>query len=289
MYWLNNYFIKIIFFLISWFFAFYWIFSIFIFLYKKSQYTIFTRIIQRFWKRSLYLFWLIEVFLFLIYLFLTLISPQEVLFMLDYNPLFYTYINNLKLFFKNLFIILIIILLMNLLILNFKYNTIHFYISFILLILLLIILQEDFYQFYYINQSYNNLKWTFQEKENMWELENDVLKLRPYIHYLYVLIFLKLWHTVFIVGFFLFFENITLYTKKLSFNILAANLQNFYFLFFFGFILKIYLIKLYMNYLYEYIYYWFFLNYHFFDYNYLLYIFNIKYILYILCDFNLWN
>ena len=68
------------------------------------------------------------------------------------------------------------------------------------------------------------------------------------MHYVYLLIFLKLWHTVFIFLFFIFFENIRLYTNNTSFNLLAANLQNFYFLLFFNYILKFFTIKLFLNY-----------------------------------------
>lgn len=267
--------------LLIWFFTFYWLINSFNFLYKKAQYTTYTRIIQRFWKRSLYLFWLIECYLFATYLFLTIITPQEVLYLMDSIWLYYSYTNNLKLYFTNIFNVIILILFFNIIILMHKYNIKFYFMYFIVLIQLLFILQDDFFQLYYINQYYTYIGWTFNKDSNVWNLEVNTLKIRTYIHYLYLLIFLKFWHTLFIVGFFLFYENIFSQTNLISFNILSANLQNFYFLLFFAFILKIVLWKHYFNYLYEYVYYWFYINYHFVDYNYFYYLFNYKYFLFI--------
>lgn len=284
IYTLNNYFLRSITFSLLWFFVFYWLINIFTFLYKKNQYTIFTRIIQRFWKRSLYLFWLLELFLFLIFLYLTLISPQEYLFLFDAKYNFISNYINFKSFFFNLLNIIIIILLQNILILLFKYNTFFKIYYFLLFIFLWNVLLEDLNQFLCINHFYSNTIWKWEDDYKWWGLELDVLKTRTYVHYIYLLIFLKFWHTIFIVGFFLFFENINLHNKSLSYNILSSNLQNFFFLLFFSFILKIIFIKIYMNYLYEYIYYWFFINYHFYDLNYFFQIFNYNYLFFIIND-----
>lgn len=281
---INNFFSKSIMFHVMWAFMGYWLLSTFIFLFKKSQYTIYTRIIQRFWKRALYLFWILEVNLFLIYLYLTLISPQESLYMMDYAYLYNQYIFQLKSFFNLILTLVTILLISNITILLYKYNSFNSVFIIILSILLLTILYEDSVQFYYINQLYTNLQWSYDDKDDIWELENSVIRLRPYLNYLYLLVFLKLWHTVFIVIFFWFFEIHTFSLKSTSFNVLAAQHQNFYFLLFFGFILKIVFLKNYMNYLYEYVYYWFFVNYHFFDLSYIYYLFNINYITFFIND-----
>lgn len=283
---INNFFAKSLLFHIMWAFMGYWLLSTFIFLFKKSQYTIYTRIIQRFWKRALYLFWLLEVNLFLIYLYLTLISPQESLYMMDYAYLYNQYLFQLNPFFSLILNLVTILLISNIIILLYKYNTYSIFFIILLSILLLTILYDDSVQFYYINQFYNNVQWLYDDKEDVWELENSVLRLRPYLNYLYLLVFLKLWHTVFIVIFFWFFEIHTFSLKNTSFNILAAQHQNFYFLLFFGFILKIIFLKNYMNYLYEYVYYWFFVNYHFFDLTYIWYLYSPKYLFYLINDLN---
>lgn len=288
--------IRSILFSLSFFFISYWFISIFIYLFKKSKYGTFTRIIQRFWKRALYLFWLIEVGLFCIYLFLTLISPQEVSFMLDNQQLFFFYNGTLLNFFKNLLNPILIILLTNIYLLAHKYNTNKNLIIFTLTLLLINALYEDLIQFYSINQHYLNLTWNHIPLEitsdntinftnlGIWEQELAELKLRPYIHYLYLLVFLKLWHTMFIVYMFLMLENARLYLNYTSFNIISANLQNFYFLLFFNFILKISLLKTYFNYLGTFIYYWFYINYNLYDIGYLYHIFNINYIIYMYFD-----
>lgn len=282
---INNFFTKALMFHIMWGFMGYWLLSTFIFLFKKSQYTIYTRIIQRFWKRALYLFWLLEINLFLIYLYLTLISPQESLYMMDYAYLYNQYIFQLIPTFSLLLNLVTILLLSNIIIILHKYNSYAYVFNLMLSLLLLTILYDDSLQFYYINQFYNNLQWSYDDKEDLWELENSIIRLRPYLNYLYLLVFLKLWHTVFIVIFFWFFEIHTFSIKNTSFNILSAQHQNFYFLMFFGFILKIVFFKNYMNYLYEYVYYWFFVNYHYFDYSYIYYLFNYKYLIFFVFDF----
>ena len=75
-------------------------------------------------------------------------------------------------------------------------------------------------------------------------------------------------------------ENIRLYTGISSFNILSANLQNFYFLLFFNFILKISFIKSYFNYLGGFVYYWFFVNYNNYDFSHLYSVFSFDYLLF---------
>ena len=286
----KGYFIRIIFFYICWFFIIYWLFSVFLFLFKKSQYTVFTRIVQRFWKRSLYLFWLLELALFFIYLFLTLISPQEYLFV-DMVSLHYSYIFNLFSFFKNIFFVLILIFLVNLSLILWKYNTFRGLLQIFILFYFLIILQEDFIQFFYINQYYSNIvcvldnDWDKEFQDvYLWNIECGNLKRRTLLHYFFILGFLKFWHTFFIVGFFLFFEVINIKTKHNSYNILASVLQNCYFLLLFTFILKIIFLKSYISYMYEYVYYWFFLNNHFYDYNALYYIFSLKYFFFFIND-----
>ncbi len=281
---------------LSFFFIAYWLISIFTYLLKKSRYGVFTRIIQRFWKRALYLFWLLEVSLFCIYLFLTIISPQEVAYMLDNQHLFFFYNNDHRAFVYGLLKPLIVILLGNIYLLCHKYNVYASPLLAALTILLLSALFDDFVQFFAMNQHYYSMVWTHTGVEykldvslkashiGVWEIEVSELKLRPYIHYLYLLVFLKLWHTFFIVYFFLYFENARLYTDKTSFNIIASNVQNFYFLMFFNYILKISLVKSYLNYLGSFVYYWFYLNYNAYDISYVYEIFSWRYCFYLIAD-----
>ena len=278
---------------LSFFFIAYWTVSIFVYLYKKSQYGVFSRIIQRFWKRALWLFWMLELFLFSIYLFLAIISPQEVSYMLDNSQLVFDITSNLGIFFKNLTYALIIVLLANLQLLMHKFNMMRAAVASAIGILLLRAVFEDFVQFYTINNFYNSFTWSHSGLEladtkystdaytskysGVWELESIELKNRTICHYYYLLIFLKLWHTVFIFIFFLFFENINWRSTITSYNTLAANLQNFYFLMFFNYILKIALFKQYGVYLGTYVYYWFYLNPNGYDFSYVYSLFSVNY------------
>lgn len=286
------------FFALSFFFIAYWVISIFVYLYKKGQYGVFTRVIQRFWKRALWLFWLLELFLFFIYLFLAIISPQEVAYMLDNTQLILDYTLNLKVFFSNILNALTIILLANVQLLLHKTNTLRTVVSALIFVLLIRAVLEDLFQFYSINNYYTNFQWSHTRIESgvenigvyntpsiaVWEQETSELKTRTILHYIYLLIFLKLWHTVFIVTVFIFLENASLRSSNTSFNSLAANLQNFYFLMFFNYILKITLAKAYLNYLGTYVFYWFYLNYNVYDISYAYELFSWSYLSFIWAD-----
>ena len=91
-----------------------------------------------------------------------MISPQEVLFMMDEMYLFLNSVHNLKEFFFNIFKLLLIILLFNLIILKFRYNSFYFFINYIIFYLLIIIIKEDFFQFYCMQQSYNFYEWVYK-------------------------------------------------------------------------------------------------------------------------------
>ena len=216
--------------------------------------------------------------------------------MLDNQQLFFFYNNDLSSFFTTLLKPVTVILLGNIYLLCHKYNTYAGPVAALLTILLVNALYDDFIQFFTVNQHYSSMVWTHAGVKaskgslvrtthiGVWEVEVAELKLRPYMHYLYLLVFLKLWHTLFIVYFFLFFENVRLYTDKVSFNIIAANVQNFYFLLFFNYILKVSLLKTYLSYLGGFVYYWFYTNHSAYDVSYMYELFSWSYTLYPLYD-----
>lgn len=291
-------FIRGILFALSFFFIMYWVVSIFVYLYKKGQYGVFTRIIQRFWKRALWLFWLLELFLFCIYLFLAVISPQEVAYMLDNSQLMVDPTSHIKSFFTNTLNALIIILLLNAQLLLHKYNTWRQLVNATITALLLKAATEDFLQFFAVNSFYSGYSWNHTHLDattpnaavyrvaelGVWEQEVVELKTRTAAHYTYLLVFLKLWHTVFILTVFIFLDNVTNRTHGGSYNTLAANLQNFYFLMFFNYILKIALVKHYLGYLGTYVFYWFFVNYNTYDIAYAYHLFDANYLLFMWSD-----
>ena len=93
-------------------FVSYWTVSIFIFLFKKSLFATTTTIIQRYWKRALYLFWSLEIILFSIYFYLLLICPTEVEWLLDQPQLFNSDYIQVKLYLSELIPPFILIALM---------------------------------------------------------------------------------------------------------------------------------------------------------------------------------
>ena len=248
--------------LLSIFFSIYWVISIFIFLFKRSLYSSYTSVIQRFWKRSLYLFWILEFFLFFIYIFLVLNCAVEVEWMYDQPQLFKSKYFVGEFFFKNIIILLTIILSIvylsnNIITNNFSSNQVYLL---LVLILLSFVLFNEFAQTYFISLYYSGVKWSYEVETQTWSLITDVEKMRTLTHYTFLLLILKFWHTVFIVVVFLTGYMFALYQKKISQGLLSSNKQNFFFLFFFGFIMYYWVYKFYMNHVYSYIYQWFFFN-----------------------------
>ena len=66
----------------------YWLISGFVFFIKKYQYSRFTAAIQRFWKRTYIIFWLIEAGTFSVFFYLTLNSSSEPVYMYDQIRIF---------------------------------------------------------------------------------------------------------------------------------------------------------------------------------------------------------
>lgn len=243
-------------------FAVYWVVSIFVFLFKRSLYTSYTVVIQRYWKRSLYLFWVLELFLFSIYVYLILVTPTEVEWLLDQPQLFHSNWWNGSLFFMKLIIVLAIILiaiLLSYVLLN--QNSLLMY-TLILLntILLSVILFSDSAQTFMYSIFYSGISWEYDLDKGAWLINSEVDKLRTVTHYMFLITVLKYWHTVFIVAVWLVTTMFVLQSPYVGQGAFAANKQNFYFLYGFAFIWTLFLYKVYANHLYEYVYQWFFVN-----------------------------
>lgn len=143
------------------FFIFYWIYSIFLFLYKKTQYSIYVSTIQRFWKRSLYLFWLIELFLFFIYLFLMLNSPNETYYLLDHKVLFHAHDSIHLIFFLDIRGVLTLIWLISFSLLwnmGFFFNVL---INTVIFGLLMLILWGEFTQTFTLLNIFQNFQFIY--------------------------------------------------------------------------------------------------------------------------------
>lgn len=194
----------------------------------KYKYGKFTSAIQRFWKRTGIIFWLIEGFLFLLFFYYFLNSSQEPLYMFDYSSLNQELLIQLKATFKNLLLLSLAIYLSFILIFNLNYLN-YFQNLFILLLTLLIIfysLYIESYQFIYILSLYADKFWLFEDISQSWSLEIEENNLRAKQQYFIYCLIGKYWHFIFIFisWFFFFIKSIEI--KKINYTMLGYNTQN---------------------------------------------------------------
>lgn len=243
-------------------FAIYWTVSIFVFLFKRSLYTSYTVVIQRYWKRTLYLFWALELFLFSIYIYLILVAPTEVEWLLDQPQLFASKWWGGSMFFTKLIpvlSILIISIIMGFVLLNGNFLYIYL-LSLALTLLIGSILFADTSQTFMYSVYFSGLSWDYDLDASSWLLSGEVDKTRTTTQYMFLITVLKFWHTVFIAGFWLVTVMFLLQSPYIGQGAFASNKQNFFFLYGFAFIWTCFLYKSYVNYSYEYVYQWFFVN-----------------------------
>lgn len=207
----------------------YWLLSGFVFFIKKYQFGKFTSVIQRFWRRSYILFWLIESCLLVVFFYLTVNSTQESAFMLDQSQVFKTHLFSWRLFLPKLFLVSLLVIIGYLFLLSIKWNVFKKNIPFLFVLtgLLTYLLWIEFYQIYHISNFYANFFWVYDVDERLWTLESDVRRTRIVNHYLMILFFLKFWHIVFIYGFWIFFVLRVSELTRVRYPLYSANFQNF--------------------------------------------------------------
>lgn len=236
----------------------------FLFLKKLYRFGKYTSQIQRFWKRSYILFWLIELFLFIFFTYLLLTHFTESTYFLDLKPLvFSSYTVTSYWVFQNIVIFSIIYLNYSAIIFlkNNNYQLINL-VFIIINCLALFIFYNEFYRFFYaVNYYYNNLKmFNYYNKKNIYVGLNSidtVFKTRTMLHYSGLVIFLKFWHFVFIYLFYLFVCG-KLDKNEISYDSLSSNLQNFIFYLFFNMLIYVFMFKNFCIFYFTEIYYWFF-------------------------------
>nr|AAA32100.2 unknown [Tetrahymena pyriformis] len=207
----------------------YWLLSGFVFFVKKYQYSKFTAAIQRFWKRTYIIFWLIEAGTFSVFFYLTLNASSEPVYMYDQIKIYKTHLFSWRWFLIKLLPSVAIILLGYYLQLTLKWNLFNKQNTVILLItlLLLYILWVEFYQFYHILSFFGNINWNFDYDEYIWTLELDTRRTRLANNYIAVCLFAKFWHFVFIFLFWVFFVLRINELGRMRYPLLVANVQNF--------------------------------------------------------------
>jgi hypothetical protein len=219
---------KICFLWISVIMIFYWLVSGFVFFFKKYQFGKFTSAIQRFWKRSYILFWLLESCLLVTFFYLLFVANQESVYMFDQVQIYKTHLFSWRIFFIKIIPIIILIVISYFLMLTLKWNifnkhSIWFLISTLLLTYIILL---EFFQFYHIVNFYSNMAWIFDVEERLWMIDFEIRKTRTLNHYVMLLLILKFWHLLFVYIFWLFFILRNWEIKRSKYPLFAANYQN---------------------------------------------------------------
>jgi len=240
----------------------YWLLSGFVFFVKKYQFGKYTTVIQRFWRRTYIIFWLIEFSLFIIYLYLTINANQESFYMFDQIQVFKTHLFSWRLFLFKLFPITLLLISSYLFLLSLKWNILNKHLLWLstISVLLIYTVWTEFYQFFHVINFYGNFNWIYDVDEKIWSLELESRKTRTVNHYVMLMSILKFWHIVFIFGFWIFFVLRSLEIGRIRYPIFSANLQNFIILYLFAWVNMYPWLKFILRKYMDMPYYWFYVN-----------------------------
>lgn len=243
---------------------FYWLISGFVFFIKKYSFSKYTSAIQRFWRRSFMIFWLLETFVFLVFLYLTLNANQEPVYMYDYIQVYKTHLFSWRLFLLKILPVTLIIFLGYFLLLTNKWSSFSKARTLVVLITLLIVyvFWLEFYQVFHLVHFYGNLVWIYDNDEHFWNLELEFRRTRICNHYVMICFLAKFFHVIFILLFWIFFILRVNELNRIRYPLLSANLQNFLFLYIMSWIYMYPWLKFYLRRYMDYSYYWFFLQTH---------------------------
>jgi hypothetical protein len=118
----------------------------------------------------------------------------------------------------------------------------------------------EFYQFFHVINYYSGFNWIYDLDDKIWSLELDVRKTRTVNHYVFLLLILKFWHIVFIIGFWIFFLLRSLELGRIRYPLISANIQNFVILYMFAWVSMYPWLKFIFRRYLDMPYYWFFIN-----------------------------
>jgi hypothetical protein len=242
----------------------YWLLSGFVFFVKKYQFSRYTSVIQRFWRRSYILFWLIESGLLLVFFYLVINSSQESFYMFDQGYFLKTHLFSWKLFLFKCILVVSLITYSYLVLLNLKWSTFNKNIIGLLFITILLIyfVWVEFYQIYWVSNFYANFSWNYDFEELTWTLDFDGRRTRILNHYIMVLFLLKFWHIIFIFGCWMFFVLRANELENITYPLYSFNFQNFIILFIMMWLFMYPWLKHTYHWLSEIPYYWFYVDTH---------------------------
>lgn len=208
---------------------FYLLLSGFVFFFKKYQYRLYTTAIQRFWRRSLIIFWAIEATLFITFIYLMLNANQEPVYVYDNIQIYKTHFYSWRYFLIKIILSALLIVLTYMLLLSLRWNTFSKTnnIAVVITLLLLYITWLEFYQFFHLMNCYGTSNWVYDFSEHLWNLELEFKRTRIVNHYVTIGLVAKFWHIVFAVVFWVFFILRGVESSRYRYPLLSANLQNF--------------------------------------------------------------
>jgi hypothetical protein len=207
----------------------YWLLSGFVFFIKKYQYSKFTSVIQRFWKRTYALFWALETFVFLIFFYLTLNASEEPVYMYDQMKLYKTHLFSWRWFLKKSVPYVFLILISSYVMANLRWGIYmrQSTVIFVMTLVLLYILWLEFYQFFHIVNWYSDFNWVFDYDDYLWSVEIENRRTRLCNNYAALCLMAKFWHLIFIFIFWVFFVLRVNEIGRIRYTLFAACHQNF--------------------------------------------------------------
>lgn len=208
---------------------FYLLISGFVFFIKKYQYRLYTSSIQRFWRRTLIIFWAIEGSLFICFVYFILNANQEPVYVYDNIQIYKTHFYSWRFFLVKIILSTFLIVLTYMLLLSLRWNTFtkSNNIAIVITVVLLYVAWLEFYQFFHLMNCYGTSNWVYDFSEHLWNLELEFKRTRIVNHYVTIGLVAKFWHVVFAVVFWVFFILRGVESCRYRYPLLAANLQNF--------------------------------------------------------------
>ena len=203
----------------------------FVFFLKKYRYGKYTTAMHRFWRRSFSIFWALEGFLFVVFMYLTVLANQEPFFMYDNIQFFKDYTYSWRLFLSENIIVLLIATLLHLVLIRVKDITGQ-KLSIIILavsVLYFFLTYVEFYQFYYTVSHYNPTVWVFDYEFSKWYIDFETTqtkRTRILLHFVTICLIAKFWHFIFILIFWVFSVSKWIQFSTISYQLMGANLQN---------------------------------------------------------------
>lgn len=207
---------------------FYLLFSGFVYFTNKLSYSSNVDVMQRFWKKTFSVFWLIEAGLFAFFVYMTMNASSEVWASYDTPSLFKTQFFSLKMLFVRLWLISVAILLTSALV-----STVHRQnsysdplLQFLITTLIVMSLWIESYQFYLFVLCAPSYGWAFNADIHESSIDADTRRNRLLRNFVFICAMAKFWHFIFIATNWLFYLNRQLEHYEARAGLLNSNIQN---------------------------------------------------------------